>query len=162
MADSSISNPFGAPSDGPVLGGVKHEEDASADDQNDYNFNKLCSPGEALNATGLQKPQPAAPFDTDAEKVLAIIDLQAFDGSWDPKEKKVPAFLGFKVPKAPNVVEGKVWVTVLVIAFLEMKMAGEEGMWGLVVEKARGYVQSVVEDGIEELKNMAGEVVGKN
>ena len=109
-----------------------------------------------------QQPPPKASIKTDADKVLAIIDLQAFDGSWDPQEKKLPALLGFEVPKAPQGMDGNAWVTILVIAFLEMNMAREEGMWGLVVEKGRGYVQSVLQDGIEELEKIAVEVVGKN
>jgi hypothetical protein len=111
-----------------------------------------------------RKMKRVAPIqtDTDADKVLAIIDLQAFDGSWDPEETKLLTLLGFKFPKAPKGVKGEVWATILVIVFLETKIAGEEGMWGLVVEKARGYVQSAVHDRIEELEKKAGEVVGKN
>jgi hypothetical protein len=43
----------------------------------------------------------------------------------------------------------KIFATALVICFLEQKMAGEEDMWELVVEKARTWLESnstVVED----------------
>lgn len=101
---------------------------------------------------------------TDADKVLAIIDLQAFDGSWDPKEKTLVTLLGLKtIPNAPEGVDSKAWITCLVIAFLENKISNEEGMWELVVEKARGFVEGVMQEkSVEEIEKMATDVVTKN
>ena len=113
-----------------------------------------------------QQQQSANPpaIRTDAEIVLAIIDLQGFDGSWAAERESLSSLLGFEIPKGPDGVEEEVWVTVLVITFLETKMGGEEGVWGLVVDKARAYVQTAVKDvkgGIEYLERLAGEAVKK-
>ena len=110
----------------------------------------------------LQPQQSAKPHAiiTDADIVLAIIDLQGFDGSW-AAEKELSSLLGFEFPKAPEGVEEKAWITALVIKFLEIKMGWEEGVWGLVVDKARAYMQMVLKDGIEELERKAGGFVEK-
>jgi hypothetical protein len=152
-SSSNTTTDIATPSEDSLFGGFSYDVGISKE---------LMGAAAGVRPLPQQQAQPAALIKTDADKVLAIIDLQAFDGSWDPQEKKLPALLGFEVPKAPQGVDGKAWVTLLVIAFLEMSMAGEEGIWGLVVEKGRGYVQSVVQDGIEELEKIAVEVVGKN
>ena len=110
----------------------------------------------------VQPPNPV--IKTDADKVLAIIDLQAFDGSWDPKEKTLVSLLGLKtIPNAPEGVDSKAWITCLVIAFLENKMSNEEGMWELVVEKARGFVEGVMQEkSVEEIEKMATDIITKN
>lgn len=109
-------------------------------------------------------PPPNPIIKTDADKVLAIIDLQAFDGSWVPKEKTLVTLLGLQtIPNAPEGVDSTAWITCLVIAFLENKMSNEEGMWELVVEKARGFVEGVMQEkSVEEIEKMATDVITKN
>lgn len=96
---------------------------------------------------------------TNTDKVLRLIEWQSFDGSWDPKDTRLREVLGFEIPNAPQGVDKKIWLTMLVIVFLETKMVDEEGMWGLVVDKARGYVQTAIPDRVGELEQAATPVV---
>ena len=67
------------------------------------------------------------------------------------------------IPNAPEGVDSTAWITCLVIAFLENKMSTEEGMWELVVEKARGFVEGVMQEkSVEEIEKMATDVITKN
>lgn len=95
-----------------------------------------------------------------ADRVLAIIELQGFDGSWAADSWNLSTLLGFRIPQAPEGVDEKSWITILVITFLETKMGDEEGMWALVVEKARRYVEAAVKGAVDELEKKAGDVVG--
>lgn len=126
-------------------------------------------------------PPPPAPK-TQAEKLLALISLQDFSGSWvsatDPTKdlQKISALLGFEVPPPPSAASmkaagwtssdaQKAWITMLVIKVLEDKMPEEEGTWGLVVEKARGWLGGLkwtdARKDLGELEVKAGEVVNK-
>jgi hypothetical protein len=52
-------------------------------------------------------------------------------------------------------------LTAIVVVFLERKMADEEDTWELVVEKARRWVEEVVEDGLrDDVWRMAEKIVG--
>jgi hypothetical protein len=94
-----------------------------------------------------------------ADKVLALISLQEFEGSWPADDKKVGEIMRFEIPKAPGGEELKVWVTLLVVKFLEEKCSGEEGTWGLVVEKARGWLEGLGFIEVESLEAAAGTFV---
>lgn len=128
-------------------------------------YSQLSSPS-AYNGprtiTGSQSPHDVlSSIKTDSDKVLAIIELQGFDGSWSPEQENLSTLLGFEIPKVPEGVEEAVWTTIVVITFLETSMRDEEGMWELVVEKARGYVKAAVKDGLDELEKKAAEAIGK-
>jgi hypothetical protein len=110
-------------------------------------------------------PAPANEWATKstAEKVLAIIALQTFEGSWPGDNEEVTKIMGI----ARDVVVGKlgvekgVWITALVVKWLEIKCAEEEGTWELVVEKARGWLQGLGLVDLEVWEREAGEVVEK-
>jgi len=72
---------------------------------------------------------------TVSEKVLALIELQQFDGSWNTSSE-LTDIIGIKIPAG----KGKEWVTLLVLNWLEVKCAEEEGTWGMVAEKARNWL----------------------
>ena len=74
-----------------------------------------------------------------SEKVHALISLQNFEGSWSATDAKIPRIMGFEIPKAPKGVDDQTWVTLLVTAYLEVNCIAEEGTWGLVAEKAKGW-----------------------
>ncbi|KAH8600976.1 von Willebrand factor type A domain-containing protein [Bisporella sp. PMI_857] len=76
-----------------------------------------------------------------AENVLALIDLQRFDGSW-VASSALPSILGITIPGG----KGAEWITALVVRWLEIKCPGEEGTWNMVVEKARGWLGRAVKD----------------
>lgn len=101
----------------------------------------------------------AAPMSNE-DKVRALIDLNQFDGSWMMSEK-----LGKIMGADWDAV--KKWTragwsetaraTALVIAFLEVKIAKEQDIWEMVVEKARDWLAASVndaEDGIDEVKKL--------
>ena len=94
------------------------------------------------------------------DRILALIELQDFEGSWLADNDEIPIILGFAIPESPNG-DSKVWVTILVVLYLEVKNADEEGTWGLVVEKAREWLGSNAEGGLEGLEKAALEVVKK-
>jgi len=55
------------------------------------------------------------------------------------------------------------WATVLAVRFFETKVAGERGVWQLVVDKARVWMResAMLEDAdVRELEKMADEVLG--
>lgn len=110
-------------------------------------------------------PPPVAPPNRNPTKVLALIDLQGFDGTWNTdSENLLLDILGFEIPKPPlDGMSDEAWVTMLVVRFLEERMPEEEDVWGLVVEKAREYVRRFLEtrEMLHLLEEMAGVVVGK-
>jgi hypothetical protein len=96
-----------------------------------------------------------------AEKVLELISLQDFEGSWAVPAETISGIAGLKIPKTPQGGEEKVWVTLMIINFLEQKMAVEEGTWALVVEKARGWLAGLDLTGLPGLEKEAYEFIRK-
>jgi hypothetical protein len=119
---------------------------------------KLRSNGGGTSATPIQVDWTSK---SESEKVLALIALQDFEGSW-PYDKEVGQIMGFEIPQRPKGGEQKIWVTLLVVCFLEQKMSGEEGTWGLVVEKARGWLEGSGDMDLEDLEKNAKAFVIKN
>ncbi|MCJ1414238.1 hypothetical protein MMC32_000564 [Xylographa parallela] len=94
-----------------------------------------------------QLAQPAARFRSekarDAEKVLRLIALQDFEGCWDWHAEMLPLLSLSYAPEGTgqkNEKDRKIWVTVLVVAWLQEKMRQEEEVWELVVEKATAWL----------------------
>jgi hypothetical protein len=99
-----------------------------------------------------------APASKDPRTLLQhLIDGQAFDGSW-PKIEDLPCDkldlkvddaysaatqLNSNTKEAVNGVFEMLICTIIVILYLEKKMADEEETWELVVEKARQFVDSM-------------------
>jgi von Willebrand factor type A domain/Vault protein inter-alpha-trypsin domain len=95
-----------------------------------------------------ESPTLALPV-TDEEKMHELISLQAFDGSWNLTDRLFNV-LGIGQEKAKSLLaglEGTVIATVLAVAFLEGIMAAEEGIWEMVVEKAKGWLDIKTGDG---------------
>lgn len=124
--------------------------------------------------------QATAPLSPSDEVLYSLISLQTFAGFWElndelvntlgiPKEK-----LGLENRAAVGEGEGEganndndknklnVWVTLLVVRFLETYMQAEKDVWELVVEKARGWlVERKLADGVEsEVDRVLKEVKG--
>ena len=100
---------------------------------------------------------------SNEEKVLALIDLNNFDGSWE-------------MTGALEKIMGKDWeavkgwgrdgwsdaarATAILIAYLELKMLKQEEVWEMVVEKARAWLVANVDGGKSESKDGISEVKG--
>jgi hypothetical protein len=91
-----------------------------------------------------------------ADKVIALINLQEFDGNWSYPNNKVWEILGFESVADTDTGED-VWTTLIVIKFLEIKCAEEKDTWKFVVEKARGWLKGVTD--LDRLERKAQEVV---
>ncbi|TVY40002.1 von Willebrand factor A domain-containing protein 5A [Lachnellula subtilissima] len=96
-----------------------------------------------------------------ADKVIALISLQDFEGFWVPRSE-VEEIMCLQVPENPKVGDQKVFITLVVVSFLEQKMASEEGTWELVVEKARGWLESLGIMNLEQIEREAAEFVQKH
>ena len=104
---------------------------------------------------------PPAPkkkkLETDNDKVHAMIEMQDFDGWWEPNEQ-VTQIMGLAnaINEPPQ--RSKEWVTVLVLKWLDTKMAAEKDVWELVAEKAKGWLEGQGL-GVEKLMEIEREVV---
>jgi hypothetical protein len=120
---------------------------------------KAESDTNAFTTTTTSVP-PISPLNPNLTKVLALIDLQHFNGLWNTdSENRLLDILGFEIPRPPPVsVSDEAWVTMLVARFLEDVIPEEEDVWGLVVEKAREFVRECLENGgdLQLLEEMAG------
>ncbi|KAL8698188.1 MAG: hypothetical protein Q9201_006712 [Fulgogasparrea decipioides] len=90
---------------------------------------------------------------TDNEKVHAVIGFQDFEGWWRWDQNLLEILRVAEV----DMMKEKEWVTVLVIKWLETKMASEKEVWELVVEKARAWLAGRMMG--TELERLAGEVL---
>ncbi|KUJ09677.1 uncharacterized protein LY89DRAFT_627904 [Mollisia scopiformis] len=78
---------------------------------------------------------------TVVEKMLALIDLQDFEGFWPvEKREEISKIIGVAIDGAAEELESKIWITMAAVKFLEEKCGDEEGTWGLIVEKARAWM----------------------
>ena len=123
---------------------------------------RLCS-RIAAPALAADNDTPAKPKDyhgmLDGEKVLELIGLQDFEGYWQATDD-VSALIGLPREKMVRTgVEEKVWVTALVVSFLEEKMRSEEGVWEMVVEKARAWLEKEKGQGLAEVMAAAKETI---
>jgi hypothetical protein len=85
---------------------------------------------------------------TLVDRVLALINLQDFGGFWAAeKAGEIVSIFGFDFESGDGEGGrgGVRWITLLVVCWLEERAAEEEGTWGLVVEKARAWLDSLAE-----------------
>jgi hypothetical protein len=104
-----------------------------------------------------RKPETAALLaTTNEEKMLELVSLQTFDGSWK-WTAKLFSLLGVEEEMLKTVLDGleeTVMATLLAVAFLESKIPEEEGVWEMIVEKAKGWLdgKTSVVDGLAKVK----------
>ncbi|CAG8973614.1 hypothetical protein HYALB_00009766 [Hymenoscyphus albidus] len=80
---------------------------------------------------------------TNEENIHAIIELQNFNGSWSSNaETDILEILGIETSGRPDIVDGNIWITLVVVYYLEKNMADEEGTWALVVQKAKDWLSA--------------------
>lgn len=103
---------------------------------------------------------------SDADKVLHVIALQAFDGWWEfsPQLMPVIGVTHGDVTQEPVIRSEqlrRVLATMCVVVWLEEKMRSEEEVWELVVEKARAWVvETVGVEGVRKQEVEARSVLG--
>ena len=87
---------------------------------------------------------------TSREVALAIVDLQSFSGTWSTTDLPSLSKLieARNLAKKVKAVAGSpdVFLTMVVITYLEKILPGEKDIWELVVEKGRAAVQAEVTD----------------
>ncbi|KAF6221415.1 hypothetical protein HO133_002270 [Letharia lupina] len=76
---------------------------------------------------------------TDIEKVISIIELQDFEGSWT-EATQLTSTMGIKEKILCTKMESY-WITWVVVAFLEQKMGKERETWDLVICKAKTWLK---------------------
>ncbi|KAL8670299.1 MAG: hypothetical protein Q9168_005154 [Polycauliona sp. 1 TL-2023] len=110
------------------------------------------------SSSSSKRPEPKAPDDTtDNGKVHAIISMQDFEGWWAASEQ-LYSIMGVAIPAGEGGAErSKEWVTVLVMKWLDVKMAAEKDVWELVAEKAKDWLEGLGL-GMEELMEVEKEV----
>lgn len=107
----------------------------------------------------------AAPMPkTDEEKMHELIALQSFDGSWKWGEGLFQ-MLEIEQKKLRAVLTGlqeEVMATLVAVAFLEGRVAAEEGVWEMVVEKAKGWLAAKVGESryVDDLARVKKDVLG--
>ncbi|CAO1604662.1 hypothetical protein XANCAGTX0491_008205 [Xanthoria calcicola] len=95
-------------------------------------------------------------LETDNDKVHAMIEMQDFDGWWEPNEQ-LTQIMGLSNAIGPPQ-RSKEWVTVLVLKWLDTKMAAEKDVWELVADKAKGWLEGLGL-GVDRLMEIEREVV---
>jgi hypothetical protein len=96
-------------------------------------------------------------------KVHALIALQSFHGAWPfSAVGQISAILGIPVGEcAREGVQSDVWITLLVVRYLEVCLSEEEGTWALIVEKARGWLaEALGMAALEGLEREATKLIG--
>jgi hypothetical protein len=95
------------------------------------------------------------------EKVARLIELQTFDGSWVESEE-IANILGFKEGvESKDGIDKGVWITLLVVKWFEIMASEEEGVWEMLVEKARGWLEGCWVMNVEELEQAAAREIEK-
>lgn len=96
---------------------------------------------------------------SDADKMHKLIEMQRFDGSWAATAALWKMLVVYaEVVRAKDGaladVDETMLATVAVVAWLEVKMGGEEEVWEMVVEKAKAWMagRGVGEEALEGVK----------
>jgi hypothetical protein len=87
---------------------------------------------------GFGAPQPTT---TSANLKNQIVSLQQFDGSWD--ETSIRYILGNNSQAAIDSAGSynkKIWITALVIVYLELKCSDSKSSWEIVANKAKTFI----------------------
>jgi hypothetical protein len=93
------------------------------------------------------------------EKLARLIELQTFDGSW-PESEEIASILGFKEGVEWKVgVDKGVWITLLVVKWFEIMASEEEGVWEMLVEKARAWLEGCGVMNVEDLEQAAAKEI---
>lgn len=126
--------------------GTWAEEDSNVE-------SKFDAVGCISKARKVSRPRKAPKLDTDNDKVHAVIEKQDFEGWWEQSEQ-LWKIMGISIDGRRS----KEWVTVLVMKWLDVKMAVEKDVWELVAEKAKSWLEGQGL-GVNKLMEIEREVV---
>ncbi|OAA55113.1 von Willebrand domain containing protein [Cordyceps fumosorosea ARSEF 2679] len=126
-------------------------------------------PGGAFGGAAAGDPRESLSGPEEKKKkstpLEAIIALQTFGGSWT-WSAELETLLGGVTPESAGErlgVESEAAATLCTVAYLRAKMADEEEVWELVVDKARAWLATTLamgEDEMAALEGKARELVG--
>ncbi|KAH7412310.1 hypothetical protein DE146DRAFT_642797 [Phaeosphaeria sp. MPI-PUGE-AT-0046c] len=116
------------------------------------------------NASNLRSSRTvSAPAKTPEELSHYLISLQTFEGSW---ELSAALLAALKIEEtqvntmcAEQSLKPTVLVTALVVAVFERKLKDLEGTWELVVEKAKGWLESQEVGDVESMVEKVGGLI---
>ncbi|KAL8769312.1 MAG: hypothetical protein Q9209_004694 [Squamulea sp. 1 TL-2023] len=103
-------------------------------------------------STGASKAK-VPKLETENDKVHAVIEMQDFEGWWE-QNAQLLGIMGVSISRQ----QSKVWTTVLVMKWLDIRMTAEKDVWELVVEKAKSWLEDQGL-GTEKLVEIENEVV---
>lgn len=75
-----------------------------------------------------------------------VITKQSFEGSWDPNDKEL-AFLILrngslsKVPQEKGIISNTIWITILVLLWLEIACENQKAVWKLIYQKGKEWLK---------------------
>jgi len=171
------------------VGLVRGKAKGRMDDLSGPSLSRFESIGAPLTRTALpytlSNALPAghlSPSETGAHplspRTRALISIQTYEGSFE-LDSALAALLGVSMAdleaKLPaSFVSGggnwtslseeqkrKVWATLSTIKVFETQLASERDVWGLVVDKARAWVRTMMVDGdVKALEKLVEEVLG--
>jgi hypothetical protein len=109
---------------------------SSSDEEETYDDMGLDGENEEMS-----KPKPQ----TDHDQMMSLIALQTAEGHFK-EDKVMEAIFGktleeLKAKKPDKQLEMKVWLTALVIAFIEGRFPKQRVLWMMIIEKARALVK---------------------
>ena len=111
-------------------------------------------------AIGPSCPPSTKPASTRTSPLHTIISLQHISGFWSPSHQLAQILSLTKETLKRGAKENRnMWTTVLVVIFLEEKMGESKGVWDLVVEKARAWLDREGVGDWTDLTEEAREVV---
>ena len=105
-------------------------------------------------------PQPPQSPQSSEDKVLQLVRLQNFDGSFSPTAPLIGILTQRALGEATSLsLDLTVWGTILAIAYLQKHLTGQPDLLEGLVEKAMDYVQSVGGVDAERLLEKARAIV---
>lgn len=105
------------------------------------------------------EPKITRPVSPSDKVLYSLISLQTFAGFWDLNDELANIL---SIPRGKLRLENRVWVTLLVVRFLETYMQEEKEVWDLVVDKARRWLgeSNLEADAEAEVDRVLKEVKG--
>lgn len=94
------------------------------------------------------------------DKVLSLVRMQSFDGSFSPTKELALILEADLFSQAETLgVDGKVWATLLAVAFMKKNMSVDAEILDDLVEKALGYVKTAYSGEVGALLSRAADLI---
>ena len=136
VSSRSRAMPMAAAAPSRTSGGVRSPTPSESTRSGGYG--QYQNRGALFSATGGVSTESLSNSDDPLDQ---IISLQNFQGFWELEQALLDA-CGIKKRASATDSSQRIAATILAIKFLERKMAGEKDTWELIVEKAKGWLDS--------------------